>query len=1288
MNRGSSLKFSLKRESRNWKLTTGGLLFCLMALSLAAHLLGRSVKAGGQERQPGRAAAQELLFTPKPAAINNLNAAPVAPAATITINSAADGLPAKDGQCTLREALLNANKNNQSGSTDCAAGGGADTITFDLPAGPQTINLTGALPSIADSLTISGPGASLLTVRRDTGGKYRIFDIPVSGLTIAISGLTIRDGWTSSQMLPVAERYGGGIFSESALTLTNCVLTNNIAEGGGGGLDLSGGAKGTLTGCTISNNLAAGEGGGGIIHYSGALTLTNCTVSGNTTNGTGGGILYSSYNTLAVINSTIANNTSATTSGGGIYNSSGGMITLRNTIIANNTLPNIKSSVGASQGYNLTSDEGGGFLNQSSDQINKKPLLAPLGNYGGSTPTHALLPGSPAINAGTNTSAPATDQRGVARLGAPDIGAFESRGFTLAVTRGNNQYTTVNDFFAEPLSVAVSSVFGEPVIGGLVAFGLPATGASAQITNNPAYIDADSEADAMIKANNQAGAYQVAAWLNGGNTVNFNLINTCFTINPTNPSLPVGVVGQSYTQTFTANGGKAPYAFSLGAGVLPNGLTLKADGALSGTPTAFGIFSLTIRATDANGCLGERPYTLVIATTLPSGVVGTQYNQSLQAGGGTSSYTLAVIDGSLPGGLTLTRSGSLFGTPGKSGTFYFTLEVTDANLVKSFATYKLIISPAPASLYPVELPDASQSSSYNQILSVADTNPPYTSGPYTFTTSDSLPAGLSLSPDGALTGAPSKTGVFTFTAQATYGGFALSSRTYTIQVFNSPSTDITPDSLPDGYLNVSYSQTLSAGGAQPFVVTKGPLPPGLTLSPSGALSGKPTAPGLFSFTVQAGAGSAAKKRPYKLMIPLPAGKVGIHYQQTLVIGAGAPPYHFILWEGVPPGGLTLTQSGSLSGKPAKSGTFDFTVLVTDALKVKCFASYRLITVDCPAGVDCTPGGINPGDGGYIPNPDGYTTPGSEFQAAIHRVAPPFDFDGDGKTDLSVWRLRERDWAIINSRDGSLRRVQWADDFDPLRDIIVHGDFDGDGKADPAVFRVTDGQWRIVQSSTGETINLNLADMTIGQFKSSETATEQSSYKAIIVPAPADYDGDGKTDIALFCDATGAWRIRRSSDGAIVSFVWGMSGDAPVPADYDGDGKADLAVFRPSTGAWHVLLSGDDQTMIKFWGSATDTPVPADYDGDGKADFSVWREADKTWYTLYSSDGSEHADYWETAENNDVPVPGDYDGVGKAEHALWHQNNGEWRIKPSNGSQENKLVHGSPGDNPIPGKKRW
>jgi hypothetical protein len=338
------------------------------------------------------------------------------------------------GPGSLRQALTDANGNPD-----------LDDILFDdlVFNVPRTIRLASALPTISNSLTINGPGAKWLTVSGNQ--ENRVFDIFGTGVTASLSGLTVSEGRVRSQGAGIRQQQG-------TLTLTNVAVTGNRAFdfdfAAGGGVALLG--NGTITNCTLSDNSSPALGGGILFRADGGFVLrvVNSTISGNSAGNDGGGGIYHLGNagTLEVIGSTIANNTAAF--GAGILTfANGGSVetTLRNSIVANNSTENLAggSALGGtatvtSLGFNLTSDGGGGFLDAPSDQINKDPVLGPLQNNGGDTPTHMLLGGSPALDKGSGTGV-ALDQRGRSRgfdlLDIPaapggdnsDIGAVEAQ---------------------------------------------------------------------------------------------------------------------------------------------------------------------------------------------------------------------------------------------------------------------------------------------------------------------------------------------------------------------------------------------------------------------------------------------------------------------------------------------------------------------------------------------------------------------------------------------------------------------------------------------------------------------------------------------------------------------------------------------------------------------------------------------------------------------------------------------------------------------------------------------
>lgn len=444
------------------------------------------------------------------------------------------------------------------------------------------------------------------------------------------------------------------------------------------------------------------------------------------------------------------------------------------------------------------------------------------------------------------------------------------------------------------------------------------------LTSGPGALTNMSTTSATYSANGATGTAVVTATSikNKAKTATLNIAVTAMP-SITTTSLPAGTEGTAYSQSITETGGAGTPTFSVSTGSLPAGLTLSSSGAISGTPTGPNqTSSFTVKVTDGSTVTPQsatQPLSITInlpgppsitTTSLPAGVEGTAYNQTVAATGGLAPLTLTTSTGSLPPGLTMSSAGAITGTPtGPNGTSNFTVKVTDSSNPPQTATQALSIAinlPAPPTISPTTLPGGNVGTPYSQTLTGS-------SGlaPYSWTVSSgALPAGL-----GITTGS---------------GTTATISGTPTTQQSNVAFT-----------IQVTDSSNPSQHGTQAYTVTIGaPLPLSITTTSS----------------------------------QLPAGSENVAYTATnLSATGGVAPYTWSVVSpgtGSLPTGMSLSSSGQLSGTPTVSGTFPFTAQVTDSLSATATANLSITISVIPAG--CGTGNESILNGQYAFSLGGYT----------------------------------------------------------------------------------------------------------------------------------------------------------------------------------------------------------------------------------------------------------------------------------------------------------------------------
>lgn len=272
------------------------------------------------------------------------------------------------------------------------------------------------------------------------------------------------------------------------------------------------------------------------------------------------------------------------------------------------------------------------------------------------------------------------------------------------------------------------------------------------------------------------------------------------------------------------------------------------------------------------------------------------------------------------------------------------------------------------------------------------------------------------------------------------------------------------------------------------------------------------------------------------------------------------------------------------------------------------AENRLVAVDMPGTPTATPTAQ--------PSPTPVASP-TPVQQPVRG-----DFDGDLKADPAVY---------IEDSAGSQWHIEGMDMriYGTSGDVPIPADYNGDGKTEIAVYRPSDGKWFVAG---------------MGNIAVWGTSTD--------IPVPGDYNGDGKDDVAFYRPASGIWSF---SGIGIVDKVWGIPGDIPIPADYNGDGKTDIAVYRPpdgtSDGTWYIAGASVAATV---WGIAGDIPAPADFTGDGKAEMVVFRPSDGKWYI-------KNVGTYAYGINGDQPLPADFTGDGVADRAVFRASNQTWYV---------------------------
>jgi hypothetical protein len=501
-----------------------------------------------------------------------------------------------------------------------------------------------------------------------------------------------------------------------------------------------------------------------------------------------------------------------------------------------------------------------------------------------------------------------------------------------------------------------------------------------------------------------------------------------------------GVKNAPFSTTLALSGGKAPFTWSVSKGTLPLGLSLNsATGEISGTPTVSAaptnpfLFSVQVvdsgvpvRSATQDVSLKIVDAPVVATSSLLGGTTGDPtYDQPLKVDFGTAPFTWSLVpgQGDLPGGLKMDPgTGEITGTPTGAGTFNFTVQAVDSTTPKQVATQHLSIAIAdPLRINTMGLPGGVVSAPYSRALNASGGTQPYTwSVP-----PGSLPAGLSLdAASGVISGTPTAavTDPPFFTVTVSDSGNKQRSATQQLKLVVVSGLSVTTSSLPQAAVGQAggYAAQLSAtGGTGPYVWTPtGTLPKGLTLDPTGAISGTPKDTGVFPFTVQVTDGSAPPLTITQSLSITVVGSLqittqsladalaGQPYSQTLTATGGTAPYTWSVPPGSLPAGLSLdpvtgfisgtaqaTTAAPLSitftvtdsGPPVQTTARTFTLRVSSPLT---FTMPRIPVAVVGQAFDVTPAPPSGGSGTFVWSESGALPDGVKFSTTTGELSGP------------------------------------------------------------------------------------------------------------------------------------------------------------------------------------------------------------------------------------------------------------------------------------------------------------